>query len=54
MFPKCIDCLGREKREPKQQQKKNKEKPKKKKQIKNGNNSTYHETLSEERIGRRS
>ena len=53
MFLNCIDRLGHQKRETKQQQT-NKEKPRKNKQIKNGNNSTYHEPLSEEWIGKRS
>ena len=51
MFPNCIDRFGRNERETKVQQT-NKEKPNKK--MKNGNNSTYHEPLSEESIGRRS
>ena len=51
MFPNCIDHFGRKKREPKVQQT-NKENPRKK--MKNGNNSTYHEPLSEEWIARRS
>ena len=52
MFTNCIGRFGRRKKETKQQQtKKNQEKNK---QIKNGNNSTYHEPLSEEWIGRRS
>ena len=43
--------FGRQKRDTTQQQtKKNQEKN----QLKNGNNSTYHEPLSEEWIGRRS
>ena len=52
MFPNCIDRLGHQKRETKQQQ--TKKNQGKNKQIKNGNNSTYHEPLSEEWIGRRS
>ena len=51
MFPNCIDRLGHQKRETKQQIKKNQGKNK---QIKNGNNSTYDEPLSEEWIRRRS
>ena len=53
MFPNCIDHLGRRKTETKQQQaiKGNQGKYK---QIKNGNNSIYHDSLSEEWIGRRS
>ena len=51
MFPNCIDHFGRNERETKVQQT-NKEKPNKK--MKNGNNSTYHEPLSEEWIERRS
>ena len=51
MFPNCIDRCGRKKRETQVQQT-NKETPRKK--MKNGNNSTYHEPLSEEWIGRRS
>ena len=49
MFPNCIERLGHQKRETKQQTKKNQGKNK---QIKNGNNSTHHEPLSEEWIGR--
>ena len=49
MFPNCIDHFGRQEKET-TQQKTNKEKPRKK----NGNNSTNHEPLSEEWIGRRS
>ena len=45
MFPNCIGRFGRNERETKVQQT-NKEKPNKK--MKNGNNSTYHEPLSEE------
>ena len=45
MFLNCIDNLGRQKRETKQQQQTNKSQGKIK-QIKNGNNSTYHEPLS--------
>ena len=52
MFPNCIDRLNRQKRETKQQQ--TRKSPGKNKQIKNGNNSTYYEPLSEEWIGRRS
>ena len=48
MFPNWIDRRSRQKRETKQQT--NKEKPRKK----NENNSTYHEPLSKEWVGRRS
>ena len=51
MFPSCIDRFGRKKRETKVQQT---NKQRKTKEKKNGNNSTYHEPLSEEWIGRRS
>ena len=55
MFSNCIERLGHKKKQTKQsnnkQTKKNQEKNK---QIKNGNNSTHHEPLSEEWIGRRS
>ena len=54
MFPNCIDRFGRQKRETKVQQTKQRKTKEKNKQIKNGNNSTYHEPLSEEWIGRRS
>ena len=53
MFPKCIDRLVLQKRETKQQQKIKKNQGRNK-QTKKGNNSTYHEPLSEEWIGRRS
>ena len=52
MFPICIERLGHQKRETEQEQ--TKKNQGKKKQIKNGNNSTYHEPLSKEWIGRRS
>ena len=52
MFPNCIDRLGRQKRETKQQQ--TKKNQGKNKQISNGNNSTYHEPLSEGCTVRRS
>ena len=55
MFSNCIERLAHKKKQTKQsnnkQTKKNQEKNK---QIKNGNNSTHHEPLSEEWIGRRS
>ena len=51
MFLNWIEGLGYQKRETNQQEKK---KQGKSKQIKNGNNSTHHEPLSEEWIGRRS
>ena len=57
MFPNCIDRFGRKKRETKVQQtnkQTNKQRKTKEKKKKNGNNSTYHEPLSEEWIGRRS
>ena len=47
MFSNCIDRFGHQKSEAKQQEA-NKEKPRKKNKIKNRNNSTYHEPLSEE------
>ena len=53
MFPNCIDRFGCQKRETKVQQT-NRKNQGKNKQIKNGNNGTYHEPLSEEWIGRRS
>ena len=53
MFPNCIDHFGRKKRETKVQQT-SKEKPKGKKKKKYWDNSTYHEPLSEDWIGRRS
>ena len=53
MFPNYIGRFGCQKKET-TQQKTNKEKSKKKnKKLKNGNNSTYHEPLPEEWIGRR-
>ena len=51
MFSNCIERLGHKKKQQQQQTKKNQGKNK---QIKNWNNSTYHEPLSEEWIGRRS
>ena len=51
MFLNCIEGLGHQKRETNQQEKK---KQGKNKQIKNANNSTHHEPLSEEWIGRKS
>ena len=51
MFPNCTQRFGRKKTKTKVRET-NKEKPRKKK--KNGNNSIYHEPLSEEWIGRRS
>ena len=56
MFPNCIDSLGHQKRQTKQQQTNTQTKKNqgKNKQIKNGNNSTFHEPLYEEWIGRRS
>ena len=54
MFPNCIDRLGRQKRDKKQQQTtKNQGKNEQIKKLKNGNNSNYHEPLSEEWIGGR-
>ena len=53
MFPNCIDRFGRKKEKQRYNKQTNKEKSRKKKK-KNGNNSTYHEPLSEEWIGRRS
>ena len=46
MFPNCRDVFGRKNKKTKVQQT-NKEKPREKK-MKNGNNSTYQEPLSEE------
>ena len=54
MLHNCIDRLGRQKREKQNNNKKTKKNQGKNKQIKNGNNCTYHEPLSEEWIGRRS
>ena len=58
MLSNCIERLGHKKtkknKNKTKQQQTNKEKPRKNKQIKNGNNSTYHEPLSEEWVGRRS
>ena len=51
MFSTCIERLGHKKTKNNKQTKKNQGKNK---QIKNGNNSTYHEPLSEEWVGRRS
>ena len=51
MFSTCIERLGHKKTKNNKQTKKNQGKNK---QIKNGNNSTHHEPLSEEWIGRRS
>ena len=45
MFPNCIDRFGRKKREKKYNKQTKKNQIKK---MKNGNNSTYHEPLSEE------
>ena len=56
MFSNCIERLGH-KKNLKAKQNNNKQTKKnqgKNKQIKNGNNSTHHEPLSEEWIGRRS
>ena len=53
MFPNCIDRLGHQK-EKQNNNKQTKKNQGKNKQIKNGNNSTHHEPLSEEWIGRRS
>ena len=51
MFPNCIDRFGRKK----EKQRYNKQTKKNQgKKMKNGNNSTYHEPLSEEWIRRRS
>ena len=47
MFPNWIDRRSRQKRETKQQ-------TNKKTKEKNENNSTYHEPLSKEWVGRRS
>ena len=47
MFPNWIDRRSRQKRETKQQ-------TKRKTKEKNENNSTYHEPLSKEWVGRRS
>ena len=52
MFPNCTDCFGCQKN--KQNNKEQTKKKQGKKYIKTGNNSTYHEPLSEEYIGRRS
>ena len=57
MFPNCIDRFGRQtnkknKIKTKTHNKKKEERKTKKKL--NGNNSTYHEPLSEEWIGRKS
>ena len=57
MFSNCIERLGHKKNKNKTKQSNNKQTKKnqgKNKQIKNGNNSTHHEPLSEEWIGRRS
>ena len=59
MFSNCIERLGHKKPKKNKTTKQNNNKQTKKnqgknKQIKNGNNSTYHEPLSEEWIGRRS
>ena len=60
MFSNFVERLGHKKKQKKNKQKKqnnNKQTKKnqgKNKQIKNGNNSTHHEPLSEEWIGRRS
>ena len=59
MFSPCIQRLGHKKRKKNNKTKQNNNKQAKKnqaknKQIKNGNNSTHHEPLSEEWIGRRS
>ena len=49
VFPNCIDRFGHKKRQTKvKQTQKNQGK-----KMKKGNNSTYHEPLSEEWIGRR-
>ena len=53
MFPNYIEHLGHHKNIIKTTNKERKTKEKIKK-IKNGNNSTHHEPLSEEWIGRRS
>ena len=50
MFPNCIDRFGRKK----EKQRFNKQTKKNQRgKMKNGNNNTYHEPLSEEWIGRR-
>ena len=54
MFPSCIDRLGRQKKEKENDKKQTKKNKGKNEQIKNRNNSTYHEPLSKEFIGRRS
>ena len=51
MFPNCIDRFGRQKKKERSTRNKQRKTMEKNKQIKNGNNSTYHEPLSEECIG---
>ena len=53
MFSNCIERLGHKKTQ-NNNNKQIKKNQGKNKQIKNGNNSTHHEPLSEEWIGRRS
>ena len=55
MFSNCIERLVHKKTQQRQQtNKQTKKNQRKNKKIKNGNNSTHHEPLSEEWIGRRS
>ena len=53
MFSNCIKRLSHKKKQPPTTTTQTKKNQGKNKQIKNGNNSTYHEPLSEEWIGRR-
>ena len=53
MFSNCIERLAHKKTK-KSNNKQTKKNQGKNKQIKDGNNSTHHEPLSEEWIGRRS
>ena len=52
MFSNCIERLGHKKNN--NNNKQTEKNQGKNKQIKNGNNSTHHELLSEEWVGRRS
>ena len=54
MFPNCIERLGHQKKEKQNNNKQKKKSQGRNKQIKNGNNSTHHEPLSKEWIGRTS
>ena len=54
MFSNCIERLGhRNNKKAKTKQQQTNKNHGKNKQIKNGNNSTHHEPLSEEWVGRR-